>query len=83
MITMDTLTQAGVLVSDGIHGIGMFILVGTILMLIIMVITGDIILTDIIMDTIITITMQAITMDIMAYQVIEEPEDRLAIKQEP
>lgn len=68
---MGIIIQAGALDLDGINGIGIFILDGTIITLITMVITTiHMIIMDImVMDTI--IIMQAIMTDIMECQVIE------------
>lgn len=81
-ILTDLTIQAGALDLDGILGIGIFILDGTIIILITMVITTIHMIIIMDMDTIIITTMQGIMMDILEYQVIEEQEDQQAIKQE-
>jgi hypothetical protein len=81
MITMDTIIQVGVLDLDGIHGIGIFILVGIIIILITdhtiihMVITMDIM--DMVTTTIITI--MPTTTELL---VTREQEDHQAIRLE-
>ncbi len=73
-ILTDLTIQAGALDLDGILGIGIFILDGTIIILITMVITTIHMIIIMDMDTIIITTMQGIMMDITEEMCIMEEE---------